>query len=61
MAGQISLETAADVWRKQCGVLYTTNLILEARVGELEAELKQLRGDAPDPHPSAGGSTPEQG
>lgn len=47
---QISLEAAADVWRTKCGDLYTMNLVLEARVGELEAELEQLRGgQAPQP------------
>lgn len=57
---QISLEAAADVWRTKCGDLYTMNLVLEARVGELEAELEQLR-PAPSPHPSAPGPASEHG
>ena len=59
MNQQISLETAADVWRKKCGDLYTANLVLEVRIGELEAELDQLR-PAPNQHPPAAGPDVDQ-
>ncbi|MEU1787124.1 hypothetical protein ABZ553_14865 [Streptomyces sparsogenes] len=52
MAGQISLETALGAFRKKCADLLDANVLLEARVTELEAEVEQLR-----PQASAGAET----
>ena len=47
MAGQISVEAALPVFRKRCSELHDANLLLQARVEQLEAENEQLRAAAP--------------
>lgn len=49
MGQQISVEAALPVYRQRCGELHDENLILRARINELEAEVEQLRGGAPAP------------
>lgn len=49
MAGQISVEAALPVFRQRCSELQDANLLLQARVNELEAELEQARAAAPPP------------
>lgn len=49
MAQQVSVEAALPVFRQRCSVLQDENLILQARVNELEAELAQLRPSTPAP------------
>lgn len=39
MAQQVSVEAALSVFRQRCGELNDENLMLRARVAELEAEL----------------------
>lgn len=52
MGQQVSVEAALPVFRRQCSELQDANLILQARVNELEAEVAQLRGGAPSPTPT---------
>ncbi|MEU7240335.1 hypothetical protein [Streptomyces sparsogenes] len=46
MAGQISVEAALAAFRKKCSDLLDANVLLEARVSELESELEQLRNQS---------------
>lgn len=39
MAQQVSAEAAAGVFRQECGRLHDENLLLKARIAELEEEL----------------------
>lgn len=61
MGQQVSVEAALPVYRQRCGELHDENLILRARVNELEAEVEQLRAGAPSPAQSpALGAAPAQ-
>lgn len=68
MAGQISMESALDACRERMGDLVYEAALLRRRVKELEAELEQLRPQAPagpgrdaqaPPGPLAGLGSPE--
>lgn len=43
MGQQVSVEAALQVFRHRCGELHDENLLLKARVGELEEETSKLR------------------
>ena len=60
MAGQISVEAALPVFRRRCSELHDANLLLQARVEELEAENEQLRAAAQPPVPGLGAAPAEQ-
>lgn len=62
MGQQVSVEAALPVFRRQCSELQDANLILQARVNELEAELAQLRSSTPAPaqDPYLGAAPAEQ-
>ena len=61
MGQQVSVEAALPVFRQRCGELHDETLILRARVNELEAEVAQLRGGAPNTVPAPGlGAAPAQ-
>lgn len=60
MGQQVSVEAALPVYRQRCGELHDENLILRARVNELEAEVEQLRASAPSPPPGLGAAPAEQ-
>lgn len=62
MAGQISVEAALPVFRRRCGELHDANLLLQARVEQLEAENEQLRAASspPMPAPDLGAPPAEQ-
>lgn len=61
MGQQVSVEAALPVYRQRCGELHDENLILRARVNELEAEVEQLRAGAPvSTLPPGLGATPAQ-
>lgn len=61
MGQQVSVEAALPVYRQRCGELHDENLILRARVNELEAEVAQLRAGAPGLTPAPGlGSAPAE-
>lgn len=50
MAGQqISLEAAAAAFERRAGELFRANVLLEARIAELEAEVASLRQQHQDP------------
>lgn len=44
MARQVSIEAACDAFRRKYGVVADENVMLEARIADLEAEVEQLRG-----------------
>lgn len=44
MNQQISVEAALDAFRREYGQAADANVLLKARVAELEAELEELRG-----------------
>lgn len=46
MGQQISLESALEAFRRKCGELFEANVLLEARVADLEAEAAALRAYA---------------
>jgi hypothetical protein len=51
MGQQISVEAALPVFRQRCSELNDENLLLKARINELEAELEKARtaqGVAPE-------------
>lgn len=52
MTQNVSVEAALPVFRQRCGELADENLILRARVNELEAAVEQLR-TAVEPSPLA--------
>ena len=62
MTQNVSVEAALPVFRQRCGELADENLILRARVNELEAENEQLRAAAqPAPPPAQGlGAAPAE-
>lgn len=62
MGQQVSVEAALSVFRQRCGELHDETLLLKARVGELEAEVEQLRasGSAPAQDPYLGAAPAEQ-
>ena len=63
MTQNVSVEAALPVFRQRCGELADENLILRARVNELEAELEQVRAaaqPAPPPAPGLGAAPAEQ-
>lgn len=44
MAQQVSMEAALAAYRRRCGELFTANVLLEARVEDLEREVAAQRG-----------------
>lgn len=61
MGQQVSVEAALPVYRQRCGELHDENLILRARISELEAEVAQLRAGTPSPTRSPGlGAAPAE-
>jgi hypothetical protein len=55
MTQNVSVEAALPVFRQRCSELHDANLILQARVNELEAELEQARASAQPAPPSMPG------
>ncbi|MFD9223825.1 hypothetical protein ACFWDI_28430 [Streptomyces sp. NPDC060064] len=49
MAQQISIEAALDGYRRRAEELFHENVLLKARMGELEAENERLQADADEP------------
>lgn len=49
MNQQISVEAALDAFRREYGQAVDANVLLKARVAELEAELEKLREAQPQP------------
>jgi cell division protein FtsB len=47
MNQQISVEAALEAFRREYGQAADANVLLKARVAELEAEVQQLRDGAP--------------
>jgi len=65
MTQNVSVEAALPVFRQRCGELADENLILRARVNELEAENERLRAaaaaeSAQPPTPDLGAPPAEQ-
>ncbi|MGW2550716.1 hypothetical protein [Streptomyces sp. NPDC001635] len=58
MSAQVSVEAALPIFRQRCGELHDENLILRARVAELEQQLGEAQQQAPaapfSPEPPAG-------
>lgn len=49
MSQQISVEAALEAFRREFGQAADANVLLKARVAELEAENQQLRDRMPQP------------
>lgn len=61
MAQQISIEAAYESAQQKAGELLRENILLKARVTELEGELGQLRSAPATPLPAPGlGATPAE-
>lgn len=43
MARQVTMEAALAAYRKKCGELFDTNVLLEARLSDTEQEIAALR------------------
>jgi phage shock protein A len=57
---QISVEAALEAFRREYGQAADANVLLKARVAELETELEQLRGaSSPSPAPDPASTGPE--
>lgn len=61
MGQQISIEAALNAFRQEFGKVADENVLLKARVSELEAELERRNVGTSDPHPSMVGPVGEQG
>ena len=65
MNQQISVEAALEAFRREYGQAADANVLLKARVAELEAENQQLRDGAsqpaaPDPEFNGSGATAQR-
>lgn len=59
MAQQVSKDAALAAYRKRCEELFTANVLLEARVADLEQEVGALRAQAAPAPPKADVAPPE--
>lgn len=46
------MEAALSAYRKRCGELFTANVLLEARIDDLEQEVAALRAQAAQQEPA---------